>query len=61
MSTEYPRMNSCRTSIYTRSVLHLLLLLLKQLLTKDTWGPLTRFSLSAEPDLRKNWLISAHS
>lgn len=61
MSTEYPRMNSRRTSISTHSVLHLLLLLLKQLLTKDIWGPLTRFCLFAEPELRKNRLISAHS
>lgn len=61
MSAEYPRMNSPRTSISTRSVLHLLLVLLKRLLTKDIWGPLRRFCLFPEPALRENWLISAHS
>lgn len=61
MSTEYPHMNPRRTSVYTRSVRHLLLLLLRRLLTKDIWGPLSRFCLFAEPSLRRNWLISAHS
>lgn len=61
MSTEYPRMNSPRTSIYTRPVLHLLLVLLRRLLIEDIWGPLTRFCVFAEPNPRKNRLISAHS
>ena len=61
MSTAYPRVNSHRTSISTRAVLHLLLLLPKWRLTKDIWGPLTRLCLSAKPSPRENWLISARS
>lgn len=40
MSTEYPRMNSPRTSIHTRPVLHLLLVLAEAAFNRRHMGPI---------------------